>query len=65
MLPQYKPNAWWPIPWKAVNYAPLAVLVVALFAFASWHLGGKKHFMLEHGDDAAALPAEPVGEVPA
>jgi amino acid transporter len=62
MLPQYKPEAWWPIDWKLVNYAPVAVIAVALFAFGSWHLGGKKHFMLEHDDKAGPAP-EAVGEV--
>ena len=44
MLPQYAPGT----PGDATfNYAPLAVLIVLVFATVMWFAGGRKHFM--HG----------------
>jgi hypothetical protein len=36
-----------PVTIQTFNYAPVAVIVVVIFALVSWQLGGKKNFM--HG----------------
>jgi hypothetical protein len=36
-----------PITVDNFNYAPIAVLVVAAFAIATWYAGGRTHFMLK------------------
>lgn len=35
----------YPVDINTFNYAPIAVGIVIIFAFATWHLGGKVHFM--------------------
>ena len=42
MLPQYAPGT---LGDSTFNYAPLAVLIVLLFATGSWFAGGRKHFL--------------------
>lgn len=44
MLPQYAPGTFGD---PTFNYAPVAVLVVVLFALGSWLVGGRKNFL--HG----------------
>ncbi|HEY5822364.1 MAG TPA: amino acid permease [Propionibacteriaceae bacterium] len=34
-----------PVTSETFNYAPIAVLVVLIFSFVSWHVSGKKNFM--------------------
>jgi amino acid transporter len=45
MLPQYAPGTFGD---STFNYAPVAVLVVVLFATFTWFIGGRQHFM--HGE---------------
>ena len=48
MLPQYSPGTFGD---ATFNYAPIAVLVVVLFAAGSWFLGGRTHFLHGKKDD--------------
>ncbi len=50
-----------PVTVSTFNYAPVAVLVVAVFAFVSWHVSGKRTFM--NGPDSDLTPAAPPLEV--
>lgn len=50
-----------PITTDSFNYSPIAVLVVVLFAIASWYAGGKKNFMRGHEEAShLTMPAEKV-----
>ncbi|HYP46063.1 MAG TPA: amino acid permease [Propionibacteriaceae bacterium] len=49
-----------PVTLSTFNYAPVAVLVVLLFATLSWHLKGKHHFMLSARDQPTSKEAEKV-----
>jgi amino acid permease (GABA permease) len=49
-----------PITVNNFNYAPIAVLVVLVFATASWFIGGRQHFMK---DVPAGHDTKPVEEI--
>ncbi len=48
----------YPITPDTFNYAPIAVIVVALLAVVLWYAGGKKHFMTREEAEHLTLPAE-------
>jgi amino acid transporter len=55
LLPQYSPGTFGD---PTFNFAPVTVVIVALFALGSWFAGGRKHFMRDvpegHDTKAAA-----------
>jgi amino acid permease (GABA permease) len=55
----------YPVTVNTFNYAPIAVGVVVLVAFASWFAGGRKHFMRDVPEGHDTLPVEAIfGERP-
>jgi amino acid permease (GABA permease) len=48
----------WPITPDTFNYAPIAVVVVALLAIGLWFGRGKKHFMTREETEHLTLPAD-------
>ena len=49
-----------PVTVETFNYAPIAVLVVLVFATVSWFVGGRHSFMLAAKDEATSPEAEQV-----
>jgi amino acid transporter len=49
-----------PVTLSTFNYAPIAVLVVLIFAAVSWQVGGKHNFMLSAKDQPTSAEAEKV-----
>jgi len=49
-----------PVDVSTFNYAPVAVLVVLVFAGVSWLVGGRHRFMLAAKDEATSPEAEKV-----
>ena len=49
-----------PITVNNFNYAPIAVLVVLVFATASWFIGGRQHFMKDVPAGHDTKPAEEI-----
>ena len=49
-----------PVTISTFNYAPIAVVVVLIFAFVSWQLSGKKNFMHGPKDVQTATSADSV-----
>jgi len=47
-----------PVDVSTFNYAPVAVVVVLVFAFVSWHVSGKKNFMNGHPNAEQPVGAE-------
>ncbi|HWT34171.1 MAG TPA: amino acid permease [Microbacterium sp.] len=48
----------YPITLDTFNYAPIAVVVVALLAVVLWYARGKRHFMTREEAEHLTLPAE-------
>jgi len=49
-----------PITVDSFNYAPIAVVVVLVFATVSWYIGGRHHFMK---DIPAGHDTKPIEEI--
>jgi amino acid transporter len=54
LLPQYSPGT---LGDPTFNFAPVTVVVVALFALGSWFAGGRKHFMRDVPEGHDTKPA--------
>ena len=54
LLPQYSPGTFGD---PTFNFAPVTVVVVALFALGSWIAGGRKHFMRDVPEGHDTKPA--------